>query len=1178
MQGVQSIQIDGAGLLEGVGGNTRQDDMDFGSVSAGTQKVHQTETLTKGEHTSQVTYQKPQEQKAGTAEDVMQQAENIDATVMKNQMVVAANTTTTTDCKKMEDDGFSLQQTEAKTVVTVTDKIKIELAKAGVDISYFGDSFSAEQLEALAGNAALAQKLASRMEQLQADIPLTEENVQECQAGLEEAKELHKLHDGALKYMLDAQLEPTIANLYKAQYCGSTTYVNQGENQIDFERIRGQIAKVIAQAGQTADDQAFADSEWLIRNQIPLTPENLNYLGQLKEMDFTLKEENLLDGMIMALAQGMRPQDAVLEMNHTLEAKAQKAVTVIHQATDEDLAYLISKGESVTVQNLGQAHNQHAAGTWSESEKQAVTELLRGAEEAEAAVRTAENDPAAIPESADVQEQQTGMAGAVSGNSGILSDPGVIQAGMENGVVRTDADNNAVLSGTGSTVHPDAPADSLPSGAADNIQAATGNVQQVSKAAAAYVSVSRSVSGSAYTNMQIVLIAARRQLEEVRLVMTVESSYQMYKQGISVDTSSMEELIHQLKEIENSFYKNLLTEGGVEATQVNVSLFAETSNKLEELKEMPAYALGARNMEVHTLEELHQEGGSMQQSFQQANERYETMQTQVRKDLGDSIQKAFRNVDDILKEMGQEISPANERAVRILGYNQIQITLENMTRMKAADQQVQMAFHNLTPSVVREFINRGVNPLDLDIRELNMQAEQIRTELKIDAPEEKYSEYLYKLEQNHSITQEERSSYIGLYRLMNHIVESDGAAVGALVNQGAQITMRNLLAAVRTQRHGEVDISVDNSFGELQSGGYVDSITEQIEAGYQQHCVKQALQEMSPERLRMVANDSGWEDLTPEQFLQQIQEAPEDLAAQESYYRQQLKDLVACAKSSKEVYQVLERYELPNTMLNVMAASAYMKDRNSAYRRFFSLGNGRTPDASIRPDEYMTEKEDGTVEVDFAAIQEELLERFGEDVKKPEELAKAMAELAECAEKCMRTMIMEPHVTSLDIRGLKLMNAQMSMHAKMATSECFSMPIVIDGQVTNVTMKIVRQKEQKGLVNITMDTARFGKIAAELRAKEKGYSGYIASNSRQTRDLLQTMEGDIAQALQEVEEGPLNLTYILSSGLDLNLFEAKSGVSEEPESEELREVQTKTLYGMAEALIRVFRHLDLAVQ
>ncbi len=1181
MQGVQNIQIDGAGLLEGVGGNGRQDGMDFGAVSAGTQKVQQTETLTKGEHTAQVTYQKPQEQKAGTAEDVMQQAEHIDAAVMKNQMVVAANTTTTTDCKKMEEEGFSLQQTDAKTVVTVTDKIKMELAKAGVDISYFGDQLSADQLEELAGNAALAQKLSSRIDQLQADLPLTAENVQECKEALEEARGIHKLNEGALKYMLDNQLEPTIGNLYKAQHCGSATYVNQDEGRINFEKIRGQISRVIAQAGQTADDQAFADSEWLIRNQIPLTPENLNMLGQLKDINIPQDDEQLLDGMIAAMAQGMRPQDAVLDANYTLEAKAQKAVTVINQAADEDLAYLISKGEPVTIQNLEQAHNQNLAGDWSEAEKQAAAELMQSIQEGEQA---AGSSIGTAPETAGVQADSAAGAenagNAVSGtdhntesgtDSIVQSSAGSgVAASVADGIIPTGADHVAA-------------SDQAAGRPADGVQEAAGSgtqqvedAQQTFKAAAAFVSVTRSVSGSAYTSMQIVLITARRQLEEVRLIMTVESSYQMLKQGISVDTSSMEELIHQLKEIENSFYKNLLTEGGVEATQANISLFAETSNKLEELKEMPAYAIGARNMEVHTLEELHQEGGSMQQNFQQANERYETMQTQVRKDLGDSIEKAFRNVDDILKEIGQEISPANERAVRILGYNRIEITPENMTRMKAADQQVQMAFHNLTPSVIREFINRGVNPLDLDIQELNKQAEQIRADLKIDAPEEKYSEYLYKLEQNHSITQEERSSYIGIYRLMNHIVESDGAAVGALVNQGAQITMRNLLAAVRTQRHGEMDITVDQSFGELQSGGYADSITDQIEAGYQQHCVKQALQEMSPERLRAVANDTGWEDLTPEQFLQQIQEAPEDLAAQESYYQQQLNDLVTCAKSSKEAYQVLERYELPNTMLNVMAATEYMKDRNSAYRRFFSMGNGRTPDASISTDAYMTKNDDGSVEVDFAAMQEELLERFGEDVKKPKELAKAMADLAECAEKCMSTMIMEPHITSLDIRGLKLMNAQMSMHAKMAQSECFSMPIVVDGQVTNVTMKIVRHKEQKGLVNITMDTARYGKIAAELRAKDRGFSGYIASNSRQTRDMLKSLEGEIAQALQEVEEGPLDMNYILSSGLDLNYFEAKSGVSEEPESEELREVQTKTLYGMAEVFIRTIRHLDAA--
>ncbi len=1113
MQGVHNI--DGSNLLDGISGvtgNGKQDNFDLSFISAGTEKTQEAEKLSKGERTTEVIYQRPhREDKAGNMEDVMRQAENIDAELMKRQMVAASNTTTASDCKKMEEDGFSLDRTEAKTVVTVTDKIKMELAKAGVDISYFGDDLSAEQLEALAGNESLARELSGRIEQLQADIPLTADNVLDCKKALQQMEKLHKLDEGAIKYMLDNQLEPTIANLYLAQYSGSAVYVNEQVIHIDFESqgIKGQISKVIAQAGMTVDEDTLADSQWLIEHQILLTAENLNFYEQLKAAEFSQSRENLLDKMITAISEKKRPEDAVLVDAYSLIEKAQKAADVINQTSNEDLAYLISKGEPVTVQNLEHAHHLNQSGMLSEAERKEIAELTDSISKID---DTGENR---IYSSEDGYVMQTAL-----------------------GVNAESADLGHMHNGAG-------------------------NMSQN--------------QSSKYTAAQILLITARRQLEEVRLMMTAESSYLMYKQGISVNTSSMENLISQLKEIENSYYKYLLKEGGVEAAEVNVTLFGETANKLEQLKEMPAYALGKKNIGISTLEELHQEGSAMQQDFQQANERYETMQTQVRKDLGDSIHKAFQNVDIILEENGMEISQANARAVRILGYNHIEITPENIVKMKAADQQVQKAFHNLSPAVIREFISRGVNPLDMDIQKLNEQAEQIKSELKIDIPEEKYSEYLYKLEQNNHISKEERNSYIGIYRLMNQIVQSDGAAVGAVVNQGAQITMRNLLAAVRTQRRGNLDLKVDNSFGELESGGYRDSITEQIEAGYQNECVKQALDEISPERLRAVITDTEWENITPEQFLQQLHEAPEDMSAMKAYYQQQLDDLNACAKSAGEVYKILEQYDIPNTVMNVMAVSEYLNNRNGAFRRFFGMGNGRTPDALKNTDAYMIQNEDGSAEVDFNAVREELLRRFGEDVKKPKELAKAMAELAECAEKCMSTMIIEQDVTSLDIRELKLMNAQISVGAKMASSECFSMPIVVDGEVTNVTMKIVRNKEQKGLVNITLETERFGKIAAELKARQNGVTGYVAADSRQTRDLLESLSGEIEEALKEADSGMPDMHYIFSSGLNLNDFAMRSGSNEEPETEELREVQTKTLYGMAEGFIRVLKHLDTAV-
>lgn len=1137
MQGVHKIQIDGANLLDGIGNSTRQEGFDFGTVSTGTEKMHETEKLSKGERSTEVIYQKPQQEKqAGTVQDVMQQAENMDTASMKDRMVVASNTTTTADCRKLEEEGFSLQQTEIGTVVTVTDKIKMQLAKAGVDISYFGDDLSAEQIEAFAGNAAFAQELSGKIQQMAADIPLTMDNVTDCKRALDQVGELQKMSDGALKYMLDNQLDPSIANLYKAQYSGSAGYVSENDVQMDFSGMKSQISRIIAQSGLPEDEESFADSEWLIQNQIPLTTENLNYLAQLKQMDIPQDKEKLMEQMITAIAEGKRPEDAILLDAYTLAGRVQKAMDVISQTTDEDLVSVIRSGEPLTIQNLEQAHRQNQAGASDAAEQEATAQIIKNADQIEKRALAA----GGVPEVSGSQNRQE-----ISENTAAARQEaaGIITAGQETAETVTAGQETAETVTTG---------------------------QEVTE-----VWQSESVS---YTSVEIMLIAARRQLEEIRMSMTIEASYKMLKNGISLDTTPMEELITKLREIEDSFYKHMLKEGGVEATQANVSLFAETTARLEELKGMPAYALGARNMQIHTLDELHQEGSAMQQSFQQANERYETMQTEVRKDLGDSIQKAFENVDEILEQIGQEVSPSNERAVRILGYNRIEITPENIAKMKAADQQVQTAFHNLTPSVVREFISRGMNPLDMDIQELNAQAEQIRKELHIEAQEDKYSEYLFKLEQNHNISLEERNSYIGIYRLMNHIAESDGAAIGALVEQGAEITMRNLLTAVRSQKHGQFDVTVDQKFGAFESGGYRDSITKQIESGYQNQCARQAFHEISPERLRTVTNETGWEDLTPEQFLQKLQEAPEDLAAQEAYDQQQLRDLEACAKSKEEVFQVLEQYGIPNTMLNVMAVSELMQDRNIAFRRLFGAGNGRTPDASKNTDQYMSENEDGSVEVDFEALKEELLRRFGEDVKKPEELAKAVAELAECAEKCMSTMILEPDTTSLDVRGLKLMNAQISIGAKMASTECFSMPIVVDGEVTNVTMKIVRNKQQKGLVNITLDSGSFGRIAAQLRAKQKGCSGYIVSDSRQTTDILNAKKEAFTEALEEAAEGPMDLNVVMSSGLDLNQFAAKSGESEEPESETLREVQTKTLYGMAEAFIRVVKQMEKTVE
>lgn len=150
------------------------------------------------------------------------------------------------------------------------------------------------------------------------------------------------------------------------------------------------------------------------------------------------------------------------------------------------------------------------------------------------------------------------------------------------------------------------------------------------------------------SDTDIAFVTAKRKLEETRLAMTAEANYSLLKQGISIDTVPLAELVEELKNVENTYYKNLLEQGGAGATAENVKLFADTTDVVTSLKTMPAYTLGIKSADLSTLQGLHDAGSALEQNLKRANESYETLMTEPRRDLGDSITKAFQNVDDIL--------------------------------------------------------------------------------------------------------------------------------------------------------------------------------------------------------------------------------------------------------------------------------------------------------------------------------------------------------------------------------------------------------------------------------------------------------------------------------------------------------------------------------------------------
>lgn len=392
------------------------------------------------------------------------------------------------------------------------------------------------------------------------------------------------------------------------------------------------------------------------------------------------------------------------------------------------------------------------------------------------------------------------------------------------------------------------------------------------------------------------LVQDRRKLEEVRLRMTVEANVKLLKSGFSIDTASIEETIEALKQVEAELAKEYFPQA--QSPIASYTLYKETGNVLKQLPQLPLETVGRMSLRMQegTLQQVHEEGVQLASAYKAAGERYETIWTAPRADLGDSLKKAFANVDEILKDLNYEATEENRKAIRTLGYNHMEISSENVDKVKEAQRSVDTVIRQMTPAATLKMIRDGVNPLESTLEQLNQYFTELPEEFSVVA--EKYSKFLYQLQKQGDITPQEREAFIGCYRLLNQLGKSDGAAVGALVNIGGELNFQNLLSAIRTGRFKSMDVQVNDLVGALSEESVIKlSISEQIARGF--------VKEQAAEARK------------------QLQEA---------------------GNASKESFHMLERGEMPATAQNLVAAKMLEQEMPTLFEGLLR----RTPDRQER--------------------------------------------------------------------------------------------------------------------------------------------------------------------------------------------------------------------------------------
>lgn len=438
------------------------------------------------------------------------------------------------------------------------------------------------------------------------------------------------------------------------------------------------------------------------------------------------------------------------------------------------------------------------------------------------------------------------------------------------------------------------------------------------------------------------LIKGKRIIAEARMIMTTASFVQMQKLGININTTELENITMTLRSMENEYYTSFFDDDN---SKKNAELFSSSMNVMRNVSfELTYYNIsfiGNNYKSYKTANSL---------TLAQMNYTYEGVGTQVRKDLGDNILKAFNNVDSLLEELGFDANEENRKAARILGYNSMELTNENMEEVKEISSQLDQLIDNFKPATVVKLIKEGINPLNTQIKELNKALKDINqygitSEDSQSYDNEKYSKFLWRLEKSGDISQEERTAYISMYRLLNVISKNDGNYVGELLKEGKEINLKNLLSAVRTRKVKGIDISLDDKFGLTESIDKNDDIQKNLEdtlnreeiINYTNRMLKKSAQIISPQGTKEIFDMENPGKVMPESLYNIFENALSEYDGSYEVYKTEkinMTDII-----SEEIINSVIKGGITPSVNNILAVYNLFENDTKGYRKIKNILN-----------------------------------------------------------------------------------------------------------------------------------------------------------------------------------------------------------------------------------------------
>ncbi|MBR1693189.1 MAG: hypothetical protein IJ711_10530 [Lachnospiraceae bacterium] len=978
-----------------------------------------------------------------TAEDVMQEASQRNVQTERNYMVVMSNSMSAKDFAKLQEDGYQVGHTDVETIVSIVDKIKATMAQSGQIIVGYTDDLSMEELTQITGDISLAVSISKSFEEH--NIPATEENVRGAVTAFQKAMQMPDITDGALKYMVMNQQQPTIENIYLAGYKSFADdktqamgyfaddlagYYGKKADDMDAGKLTAQMEKIIEEAGLTVSDETLNEAKWLVENGAMLTADSMRLLHDIRQLTFPVGPEQALDAIAVSIAEGRKPENASLTEHTDLYHRAAELTGEVATVTDDAVYQVIEKEEKLSLRNM-----------------------IRNQKMLDA--RTAQ----------DASKREAGP-----NNAAPLSD-----------------------------------------------------------------------------DTQRRFARAKRQLEEVRLRMTAETNIRLLKRGFSIDTAPLQEVVDRLRAAEEAEGRTVFAADSPQEARQRKQLYEETLQKTGEIRQMPIDTVGryAFLQRRVTLQDIHTRGQALRQEYAQAGRAYETMMTAPRSDLGDSISKAFRNVDFLLEDMGLEVCEANSRAVRILAYNQMPVNKESVAIIKNADLSLQRVVDKLTPANTLYMVRDGVNPLGMSLEELYDYLNQI-PQTKEEATE-KFGKFIYKLDKKKEITQEEKEACIGVFRLIRQVEKGDFQALGAVVDADQSLSLMNLLTAVRTRAGGHVNRVVDDTFAGMQStAGEENLITQQIGSYYEKR-IERIYERLEPEKL--LAMSIG-DTTTVEELADAMDSHDIDEELERAYQAESLQTIRQAAKVSDEAIGAVLEGKVTMSADYLLAADYLRSYRGMTMRRIGSYA---------RAVDEMTNRIT-TKEEPFEEQLENAVRDLHENLESREQTEKSYRRLLDISASILTEASMLTRPGTADMQSMIMYMKQLQFLGDMSREENYEIPLTVGDEVTSLNLKIVHNKGEAGQVSISLQTMELSNVTAHFRIGKDEVRGVITSSSRSGLSQLKENQEQLAGSIRKQLGKEVSIQYVHTGRQE---FKAPAMRRETDE-----DVGTNDLYILAKSFIR----------